>query len=353
MNPFFSVIIVSYNTKELTLQAIQSVERERTQVPFEVFVVDNNSHDGSADAIQATFPWITLIRNNGNFGFAKGNNQAIERASGEYIFLLNSDAYLKEGSLRRAYEILSNEHCAVAAAKVLSAKKPAMIDRIGDAYERGGLAYTLGFEEIDEGQYDTSRRVFSASGTAVFYRRDVLAKIGAYDDDFFMYYEDIDLGFRANLAGYQCVTIPEVTVYHWGTASSGGVRFSPLTIRQTTQNMINVIVKDLPTALIVGALPSILINLLLRLPRLAIVSGAFGAYLVGLGRGIRSLPHMLKKRREVMKLKVISNRELTERIIESERQIIKSLERRFIRKPWRKFILGLRKILFQLRFGRV
>ncbi len=229
-----SVVVVSYNTKELTLQCLKSVFNQN-HVKYEVILVDNASSDDSVKEIRKTFPVVSLIENDDNKGFARANNQAIERARGRYILLLNSDTkLLSEDAFYKMVELMDNrKDIGIGGCKVVkpdgrldwpckrSFQTPDVffyrslgLDRLFPQHRRFGK-YHLTF--LDENQ---THEVDAITGAFMMIRRETLNQIGPLDDHLFMYSEDMDWCLRAKQNNWKVCYYPEVQVLHYKSRSN-------------------------------------------------------------------------------------------------------------------------------------
>lgn len=224
-----SIVIVNYNVKYFLEQALLSVFKAGKNMEIEVFVVDNNSGDGSVEMIRSRFPQVKLIENKDNPGFSKANNQAIRQASGEYILLLNPDTVLEEDTLVVCADFMDNHPEAGAvgvkmidgAGVYLQESKRGLptplvsffkITGLNTVFPRSGLFnyYYMGHlseEEVHE--------VEVLAGAFMFMRKETLDKIGLLDEMFFMYGEDVDLSYRVSLGGYKNYYIPDTKIIHY------------------------------------------------------------------------------------------------------------------------------------------
>ena len=253
MLPLVSVVVVNWNRRELLRCCLRSLARQSYQ-DFEVLVVDNGSTDGSsALAEQAEFQgrhhWI---RNAENHGFCAANNQAIRRARGTYIALLNNDAEADPGWLAALVGALAgalerNPRIGMAASKVLSFSNRGVIDKVGHVIYPDGQNCGRGSGEQDRGQYDQPEEVAWPDGCAALYRKQLLDEIGGFDEDFFAYGDDAELGLRARIAGWRCLYVPQARVYHRLGATLG--RHSERRAFLIERNRIWLAVKLFPCAL--------------------------------------------------------------------------------------------------------
>lgn len=218
------IIIPNWNGKDLIRECLEAL---RTQtLAHRVIVVDNGSHDGSNNIVRDEFPEVQLLEFGDNAGFAGGVNRGIRPAlqqGADYIVLLNNDAVADKHWLQRLVaEAETDDKIGLVAAKILT-QDGKSIDSTGDFYSDWGFPYPRGRGEMDEGQYDAPefRDIFSASGGASLYRAQMLKEIGLFDERFFAYFEDVDISFRAQLAGWKVRYAPGATVRHYigGTSS--------------------------------------------------------------------------------------------------------------------------------------
>ncbi len=240
-----SVIIVNWNGAQHLPTCLDAL-RQQTFRDFEIILVDNASHDDSLSLLARDYPEVKVIALSHNLGFTGGNNAGIRAAQGEFIVLLNNDT---EADPRWLAEILAAFERHPEAGSVASKMK--LFDRrdtfhtAGDFYRLDGTPGNRGVWEIDRGQYELEEYVFSACGGSAAYRTAMLDQIGLLDEDFFFSCEDVDLAWRAQLAGWKCVYAPQAVVYHKLSATGGGVTASFYDGR----NFIYLLVKDYPASL--------------------------------------------------------------------------------------------------------
>jgi GT2 family glycosyltransferase len=215
-NPEISVIVVNWNRRELLRACLASLFAQ-AGAAFEVIVVDNGSRDGSREMLEREFSGFPLqiIANRENLGFCAANNQGIRAARGRYIALLNNDAEAERGwlaALRRALD--SAPGVGMAASKILVWEDPGRIDKAGHLIYPDGQNRGRGSGEPDRGQYDTPGEALWPDGCAAMYKREMLEQIGGFDEDFFAYADDAELGLRARIAGWRCLYVPDAVVRH-------------------------------------------------------------------------------------------------------------------------------------------
>lgn len=243
-----SVIVVNFNGERYLGDCLTSLSVQ-TFRDFDVIVVDNGSTDGSIDLIRKDFPWVKLIPLNKNTGFAKGNNTGFEASSSKYIATLNNDTIVDKGWLEALYEAAETDRkIGMAASKILLGRNGREIDSSGVLIYPDGMSRQRGRSEIDEGQFDRSEEVLFPSACAALYRREMLNEIGFFDEDFFTYCEDTDLGLRARLAGWKAVLASKAIVRHLYSQTAG--KYSELKAYYVERNHLWVLMKDLPAAYI-------------------------------------------------------------------------------------------------------
>ena len=205
--------MVNWNRRELLRACLRSLEQQ-TGIPFETIVVDNGSSDGSADLAETEFG-ARVIRNPDNRGFCAANNQGIAAAQGDFIALLNNDAEAEPGWLAALHAACSRApDVGMAASKILVWEDPARIDKAGHLIFPDGQNRGRGSGERDRGQFDREEEVLWPDGCAALYRKSMLDRIGGFDEDFFAYGDDAELGLRARIAGWKCIYTPLAVVRH-------------------------------------------------------------------------------------------------------------------------------------------
>jgi GT2 family glycosyltransferase len=248
-SPPVSVIIVNWNGMDYLKYCLDSL-RAQTFPDFEVIVVDNGSTDGSVQCLRENYRgWVRVLPNPRNEGFSGGNNRGIRAASGKYIVLLNNDAradfrWLEE--LVKAAE--ENPRAGMLACKIYLQEGSRIIDNVGHLMYRDGLNRGKGRLEVDRGQYEKMEEVFFPSGCAALYRREMLEEVGLFDEDFFAYGDDTDLGLKGRLAGWNCLYVPTAVVHHRYSQSSGA--YSLLKAFYVERNRLWIAVKYFPLSLL-------------------------------------------------------------------------------------------------------
>jgi GT2 family glycosyltransferase len=306
--PEVCVIIVNYNAGVLLSRTLEALRRQ-TWRSFRTVVVDNASSDGSVATLQADFPEVELIRAPANLGFAGGNNVAVRRAGAfSWIALLNPDAFPEpqwlDGLMRAARR---HPEFSSFASRIVFDSDPETMDAAGDEYHLSGFAWRRMHGRRADGA-SNGTEVFAASATAALYRRDVLDEARGFDERYFCYYEDVDLGLRLRLLGHRAYYVPEAAVRHVGSAITG--RRSSFVTFHTQRNRIWTYVKNMPSPWI-----WILLPLHLAYQVLALLLYAWQRQLVAAVRGLlaalRQLPGILASRREVQRSRRVRWSELS------------------------------------------
>lgn len=229
-----SVIIVSWNVRDLLRACLASLSRSAGDFVLEIFVVDNNSADKSAQMVEQEFPQVKLIANKENFGFAAANNQAIRQASGDYLLLLNPDTEVSSQTIAQSIIFMQeNERCGVMGPKLLNEDKsvqpsirrfptvwPILLMFLKIPKLIPSLAPINRYLATDF-DYNKKQSVDQVMGAFMFIRRDVLDKVGLLDEDFFIWFEEVDFCRRVVDAGFQVMYAPNIETIHYGGRSFG------------------------------------------------------------------------------------------------------------------------------------
>jgi GT2 family glycosyltransferase len=312
MNPTCSIIIPHWNGKQHLDDCLTALRRQ-TYPDLEVILVDNHSTDGSPAYVREHFPEVRLVELDQNRGFTGACNAGYAAAEGEYILLLNNDtAADKEWVAAIVDAFRRHPAVGVVACKIMLFDRPDHFHTAGDYYRLDGIPGNRGVWQQDVGQFDQEEPVFSACGGAAGYRREMLAEIGFLDDDFFFSCEDIDLSWRAQLAGWQVLYVPSAVVYHKLKASGGGTTSSYYDGR----NFLYVIWKNYPGSLLKKNWPAVL-RAQLRLAGEALRAwrgAAARARLRGQLAGLWGVFKMWPKRRRILQNRRLADETLAARL---------------------------------------
>lgn len=247
-----AVVILNWNGKALLEEFLPSIVAHSANAT--VYVADNASTDDSVAFVQQNYPGVKLIVNTGNYGFAKGYNEALKRVEEDIYVLVNSDVEVTQNWLEPALSLFeANAATGIVQPKILDYKNKSMfeyagaaggfIDQYGYPFCRGRIFETI---EKDHGQYNNNAEIFWASGACFFIRKSVYRELGGFDEDFFAHQEEIDLCWRAFNKGHRAVFCPESVIYH-----VGGATLSTANPRKTFLNFRNslwMLLKNLPTS---------------------------------------------------------------------------------------------------------
>lgn len=288
-----SVVIPNYNGMEYLKDCLDSLEAQSMK-DFETILVDNGSEDESLSFVRERYPEVRIKRLEKNYGFCRAVNEGIRMSKSPYVILLNNDT---RADVRFAEELLSEikkyPGCFSVQAKLLMMSEPDKMDDAGNFYCALGWAFAEG-KGKPETDYRKSRRIFAGCAAAAIYKRSVFKEIGLFDERHFAYLEDVDIGYRARISGYQNRFSSEAVVYHQGSGTTGSV-YNEFKIRYSSRNNVYVIFKNMPV-----------LQILLNLPLLAagfLVKGLFFTvkgygleYMKGVFNGFRTAKKCKKVR---------------------------------------------------------
>ena len=246
-NSLITVVIVNWNRRELLRKCLKSLAIQ-SGVRFETIVVDNGSADGSAEMAEHEFG-AEVIRNGENRGFCAANNQGIAAARGGFIALLNNDAEAEQGWLAALHRACAKRtDIGMAASKILVWEDPKRIDKVGHLIFPDGQNRGRGSGALDVGQFDREEEILWPDGCAAMYRKEMLDTIGGFDEDFFAYGDDAELGLRARIAGWKCVYAPDAVVRHHRGSTLGKASAQRLALIE--RNRVLLAVKLFPWSLL-------------------------------------------------------------------------------------------------------
>jgi GT2 family glycosyltransferase len=270
--------------------------------------VDNGSTDGSVDQIQKKYPDIKLICLSENLGFAAANNLGAREAQGQWLCLLNNDAFPEPDWLENLVKATDEYPEFIAfGSKMISAENTKILDGIGDVYHISGLAWRMGYNHPVDTAPSEPKEIFSPNAAAVLYRRDAFLLVGGFSEYFYMYHEDVDLGFRLRLRGYRSLYVPDAVVFHQGSASTG-VK-SDFAVYHGHRNLVWSYFQNMPGRLLWKYLPAHLLATVIFLGYY-FLQGQFSAIFRAKWDALRGLPKVLKIRKQVQATRIASETDI-------------------------------------------
>lgn len=299
--PQVTVCVIAYNSGPTLRTCLQRLG-DQTFRDFEALVIDNDSPDPGDAAIAAEFPWVRLIRNAKNLGFTGAGNQGAREGRGRWYVLLNPDAYAEPDWLERLVAA-AGRHPGVSSftSRQMVEGEPGLLDGLGDVMSITGIPYRGGYLNPDQGQAREGE-VFSPCGAAMMIDRRLFLELGGFDEDFFCYGEDVDLGYRLQLAGEPTLLVPDATIHHVGSASSGG-RKSEFAVFHGTRNRFWVLFKNTPALLLPLVVPLHLASLVLiylkkdNRPHIRLILRAVAAAFAGAPKMFRTRAVVQRRRK--------------------------------------------------------
>ena len=293
-----SIIILTWNSMHHLQRCLEYLENQTTQ-SLELVIIDNGSHDGDINDLPNKYPTskFQIKKLPANLGYAVANNIGAHMAQGHWLVLLNADAFPEpdwlECLLRAAQ---ANPEYSVFSSRQIQFSSSDLLDGAGDSYHMTGLAWRRYYNKPIQGYGQQSEEVFSACPTAALYSREEFLKAGGFDEDYFSYFEDVDLGFRLRLAGKKCLYVPDAVVHHVGSASTG--KRSDFSVYYGYRNMIWTFFKNMPSPLIWFFLPLHVVTVMFFVFYLTL-RGQGRVILKAVVDAIRGLPRILEKRKEI------------------------------------------------------
>jgi len=305
-----AVIIVNWNSWAVLARCLRALAMQ-TSRDFSITVIDNCSQEIMPDNLPAEYPNVRIVKNPSNMGFAAANNRAVQLYSGdsEWIALLNPDAFPEPDWLAQLL-LAAEQHpdCAVFASRQINATDPTRLDGDGDVYHISGRVWRGGWGQKVPQHSPAVRPVFSPCAAAAMYRREVFNKAGGFDEDFFCYLEDVDLGFRLQLTGHPCLLVTAAIVHHLGSVSAGG-QHSDFATYYGHRNLTWCFVKNMPGALFWWLLP---IHLGMNLIGFCVLAfrGQGAIFLKAKRDALSGTPAMWRKRAQVQAMRTVSSRNI-------------------------------------------
>ena len=299
-----SVIIVNWNAGDLLERCVLSLLGQ-SSLPHEIIVFDNASTDGSVKRIIDKFPSVLVFKSEKNLGFAAANNQAVKESSSrsEWLAFLNPDAFPESGWLSALLNAAAtNPEYSFFGSRLMDASSTGTADGIGDVYHGSGLVWRAGQGKVVRACDMVTRETFSICAAAALLRKEVFLAVGGFDEDFFCYVEDVDLGFRLRLLGHKCLYVPDSVALHVGSAVTG--KRSAFSIYHGHRNLVWAYIKNMP-----GLLFWLFLPLHLALNGFSIVyfslKGQAKVIVRAKWDALKGISKMWRKRREIQSRRVV------------------------------------------------
>lgn len=291
-----AVVIPNYNGIQY-LETCLDALRKQSFRDFQIILVDNGSTDGSLELVGKKYQEVEILPLPENLGFCWAVNEGIRKAEAAYVILLNNDTQVFPEFVEQLYlQIRAHERAFSAGAMMIQAHNPGKLDAAGDYYSALGWAYARGKGKPPE-KYRRARKVFAVCAGAAIYRTEILREIGLFDEEHFAYLEDVDIGYRARIAGYENWYCPEARVYHVGSGTSGS-RYNQFKIRYSSRNNVYLLHKNMPILQVILNLPFLIVGFGAKLLFFAL-KGYGREYAAGIKNGF-----CLSKKKENRKKKV-------------------------------------------------
>jgi GT2 family glycosyltransferase len=293
-----TIVIVAHNSSALLNDLLESL-KSQTVKPERVLVVENGSEDAEIISAQvAEFGDAELLALSENLGFAAANNLAIANCDSEFIALLNPDAFPESDWLENILAAATANPDVVAfGSRQLQQSNPELLDGVGDVYHISGIVWREGYGRKQQDSDLRQREIFSPCAAAALYRRQAVMDAGGFDNDFFCYVEDVDLGFRLRLAGHKCMYVPDAIVHHVGSASTGS-QHSDFAVYHGHRNLVWTYFKNMPGFLFWILLP---LHILMNLTTIVLFAmrGQAKVILRAKWDAIKGIPGAWRKRRSI------------------------------------------------------
>lgn len=322
--PDVSIVIVTWNGRE-HLDACLTAVAAQDGVAAETILVDNGSTDGTVEHVRTRYPWVRLVPQTENLGFAGGTNAGVREAHGRFVALLNNDTVPDPGWLRALLGGVDDSGpFLLATSLVVYMHDPQLVDSAGDGLLRAGGAFKRHHGERVDAAQDPAE-VFGVCGAACLMPRRIFEELRGFDEDFFASHEDVDLSYRARLLGYRCRYVPGAVVRHRGSATIG--RVSAFAVFHGQRNLEWVFLKNTPGALLLQTLPAHLLYTAAAGLHFARI-GRLGPFLRAKVAALGGLRRILRKRAEVQRTRRVGADAIVP-LLEREWMTLKRREKRF------------------------
>ncbi len=248
-----TIVIPNYNGMKYLEGCLGSLQ-DQTDQDFDVIMIDNGSGDGSVEYVREHFPGVRIRAFHRNTGFCRAVNEGIRMSKAPYVLLLNNDVVCEKDMVKELRGAMERRPKAFSCcAKLVKLSDPSKIDDAGDYFSALGWAFARG-KGLDSSLYRKEEKIFACCGAAAIYRRAILEETGLFDERHFAYLEDIDLGYRAQILGYENVFVPSAVVRHAGSGTSGS-RHNAFKVELSARNSVWLVKKNMPAWQILLNLP--------------------------------------------------------------------------------------------------
>jgi GT2 family glycosyltransferase len=298
-----SIIVVNWNGERFLNYCLTALS-DQTYADCEIILVDNGSSDDSVSLVKENFAAVRIVELAENKGFTGGNAAGLNVASGEFIALVNNDARAERDWLEKLLQPMLNDRTIGVCASKLVIESSGRIDSAGDGLTSAGVGFNRGHRD-DRTRYSSLEPVFAACAAAALYRREMINDVGFLDSDFFLYDEDVDLSFRAQLAGWKCIYVPDAVVYHKGNATS--VRLSDTHVYYHTRNLEWVWLKNMPAGLMLRFAHHKIIQEIGSFCYICLRHGKWSAFFRAKRDALRKAPDMWRKRKAIQMRRRVPN----------------------------------------------
>jgi len=309
MRPLVSIVILNWNGKEHLARCLRSLARI-TYAPVEIIVVDNHSSDGSVAMARKKFPRVLLVENQTNRGFSGGNNDGIRASRGMFIFIFNNDTEVEKSFLEPLVRLMeADSSIGCVQPKLVYGNDHNLLNAVGSYLTSTGFLYHYGYrKDASDPKYNARLTIYSAKGAAMMLRREALDRVGTFDEDFFIYFEETDLCHRLWLSGYKVIYEPKSVIYHYEAVDTHKQMKNSFIMYLSYRNRIASYLKNL-------SLPSIF-RLFPNMSLFYILSCAIYPFAVlrALLWNIWMLPNIMNKRRLVQRSRKINDNALFQSI---------------------------------------
>ncbi|MGG2198130.1 MULTISPECIES: glycosyltransferase family 2 protein [Paenibacillus] len=291
-----TIVIPNYNGANYLRSCLDSLKIQ-TFTDYEILMVDNCSQDESINLVEREFPNVLIEKLDQNYGFSKAVNEGIQLARGKYVVLLNSDTVATANWLQQLVDCIEQDHNIFScASKMLQYHNPTKIDDAGDWYSVLGWAYQEGHGDSKE-LHNKTKEIFSSCAGAAIYKKELFSNVGLFDELFFAYLEDVDIGYRALLQGYKNIYCPDAHIYHIGSATSGG-GYNSFKVRLSARNNVYLPYKNMPNLQLLINLPFLLLGFLVKYLFFKRINLA-DDYLDGFKEGLKTLNKVKRTKWEI------------------------------------------------------